>query len=189
MNMPRILKRMTALSVGAAVCTAALFHCTGREIYLTLAITSGTTAYHLGMRLLVGLSYNHAMKNRADYTKKWYQARPWEAGLYRFLRVKSWKKRMPAYSSEVFDPRTHTWDEIAQAMCQAELVHETNIVLSFVPLAACAYVGAFWVFLATSLCGAGLDLLFVILQRYNRPRIVQIAMGQKQRRIARRGKT
>lgn len=33
----------------------------------------GTTAYHLGMRLLVGLLYNLIMKNQADYTKKWYQ--------------------------------------------------------------------------------------------------------------------
>ena len=179
--MPGVLKRITAVSFGAAFLTAVLFWLFDRGIYLTLAITFGTTAYHLGMRLLVGLIYHGIMGNRADYTKKWYQPRPWEARVYRFLRVKAWKKRMPAYRPEFFDRRKHSWDEIAQAMCQAELVHETNAVLSFIPLAASACVGAFFVFLATSICGAVLDLLFVAMQRYNRPRIIKLAAGQKRR--------
>ena len=65
-------------------------------------------------------------------------------------------------------------DEIAQAMCQAELVHETIVILSFVPVAFSAVFGAFWVFLITSLCAAAFDLMFVIIQRYNRPRIIRL---------------
>lgn len=177
--MPEIMKLLTVFSFGAAVLTTILFHCFDRDIYLTLAVTFGTIAYHLGIRLLTGLLYNARMKNRADYTRKWYRPHPWESRLYQFLKVKAWKNRMPVYSPEVFSVQNHTWDEIAQATCQSELVHETNMLLSFIPLAASLYFGAFYVFLITSICGAVLDLLFVIIQRYNRPRIVKIALRQK----------
>lgn len=81
---------------------------------------------------------------------------------------------MPAYNPETFSPKNHTWDEIAQAMCQSELVHETNMVLSFVPLIAARWFGSFYVFLLTSICGCIFDLVFVIMQRYNRARIIKI---------------
>lgn len=139
-----------------------------------LAITFGTTAYHFLMRLAVGAVFDVCMKNRADYTKKWYQRRPWEAGLYQRLGVKRWKSRLPSYDPDCFDPQKHSWAEIAQAMCQAELVHEVIALLSFVPVLFSCWFGEFPVFLITSLCAAGFDMLFVMIQRYNRPRIIRL---------------
>ena len=86
---------------------------------------------------------------------------------------------MPTYDPDTFSNKKHTWDEIAQAMCQAELIHETNIVLSFVPLIASVPFGSFDVFFITSICSAVFDLLFVIIQRYNRPRIVKMIVRQR----------
>lgn len=148
-------------------------------MYLSLTVTFNTVFYHLAMRLLVGNLYNIGMKNRADYTKKWYQVRSWESKLYRLLHVKQWKDKMPAYNPEFFSTQKHTWDEIAQAMCQSELVHETNMILSFIPLIASKWFGSFSVFLITSVCGAVFDLLFVIMQRYNRVRVIKIASRKK----------
>ena len=179
-----MVKRMNAMAVLSflgTVLAALLFHGSGRGLYLTLAITFGTTFYHFGMRLLVGLIYNAIMKNRADYTKWWYQIRPWEQKLYRFLCVKTWKSKMPTYNPEIFSREKHSWDEIAQAMCQSELVHETNVVISFVPVVFSVWFGEFWVFFITSVCGALFDLMFVIMQRYNRPRVVKAALRQKGR--------
>lgn len=68
-----------------------------------------------------------------------------------------------------------TLSEIAQAMCQAEIVHEIIIILSFVPIAFIPRFGAAPVFIITSLLAAELDLSFVILQRFNRPRILKIS--------------
>lgn len=172
--MPKILKITAAFSFTAAVFTTALFYCSDNGRYLTLAITFGTTAYHLGIRLFVGLLFQIKMKNRADYTKQWYQLHPWEHSLYRFLRVKSWKGRMPTFDPGIFSRQKHSWDEIAQAMCQSELVHETNMVFSFLPLIASLWFGSFSVFLVTSVCGAVLDSLFVMMQRYNRARILTL---------------
>ncbi len=177
--MPKLIKRAAALSLVAALLAGMLFLRFRRGIYLTLAITFGTTAYHLGMRLLVGALYQTKMKNRADYTKWWYRPRPWEDRLYRIFRVKSWKWRLPTYDPEAFSPAHHTWAQIAQAMCQSELVHETSAVLSFVPLVFSRWFGAFPAFVITSVAGAFVDLLFVTMQRYNRPRVVKIAMRQR----------
>ena len=173
------MKMITAFSFIATILSIILFCRFNKSIYLTLAVTFGTISYHLGIRLLVGLFYNTIIKNHADYTKKWYQIHSWENKLYQLLKVKTWKDRMPSYNPEIFSNKKHTWDEIAQSMCQSELVHETNIILSFVPLIASIYFGSFCVFLITSVCGAVFDLLFVIMQRYNRPRIVKIALRQK----------
>ncbi len=119
------------------------------------------------------------MKNRADYTKKWYQIYPWENKLYQFLRVKAWKNKMPTYNPESFSYKKHSWNEIAQAMCQSELVHETNIILSFIPLIVSKWFGSFYIFLITSVCSAIFDLLFVIMQRYNRVRVIKIALRKR----------
>ena len=149
------------------------------DVLLALTITCATITYHLGMRLVVGFIFDKVMKNRADYTKSWYQSHKWELRLYERLNVKKWKKGMPRYQPDLFMPQNHTWDEIAQAMCQAELVHETIVVLSFLPILASIPLGAFWVFLITSVGAAGIDLLFVMMQRYNRPRVVKLALKEQ----------
>lgn len=169
------MKSITFFSLIITMITSILFYFFNDDFCLTMAITFGTIFYHLGIRLLIGLLYNVGMKNRADYTKKWYQIHPWENKLYQFLRVKSWKNKMPTYNPSLFSNKNYTWDEIAQAMCQSELVHETNIIFSFLPVIAAKWFGSFSVFFITSVCGAVFDLLFVIMQRYNRARVVKIA--------------
>ncbi len=176
--MAKTMKPAAIICFAAAVATSLLYYFFSAGIFLTLAITFGTTAYHLGMRLIVGQIFNNTMKNRADYTRKWYQLRPWENKLYRFLKVKAWKDKMPTYYPNTFSPKKHTWSEIAQAMCQSELVHEVNIILSFVPIIATVWFGSFFVFLITSIGGAVFDLIFVVMQRYNRARVIKIALRQ-----------
>lgn len=175
---PKVMKTAAAASLAAAILSGVLLCWFDRDIWLTLAVTSGTIAYHLIMRLMVGAVFDRVIKVGADYTGKWYRPRSWEAKLYRVLQVKNWKGKLPVYHPESFSPKQHTWDEIARAMCRAELVHEVNALLSFVPLAASLWFGAFAVFLLTSVGGAVFDLLFVMIQRYNRPRIVKLALRE-----------
>lgn len=59
------------------------------EIWLTIAITFGTTAYHFIMRWVVAFIYNSIMHNRADYRKHWYQVSKSEMKLYEKLHVKN----------------------------------------------------------------------------------------------------
>ena len=176
-----MIKATALLSALAAALCAGLYLSLRSGVALTLAISLGTVAYHFGMRLLVGAIYDRALGNHVDWRRRWFAQRPWEARLYALLRVQQWKRRVPTYDPDAFSPRKHTWDEIAQAMCQSELVHETIAVLSFLPLLAVRWFGAFWVFFITSIAGAALDLAFVAVQRSNRPRGLELARRQGDR--------
>ena len=165
---------LTGLPIAGTALLSVLYRKTACEVFLPLAITFGTTSYHVVMRLLVGLAFCVVMQNKADYKKRWYQVGEHEMAFYEKLCVKNWKRRMPTYDHTLFDPRVHTWAEIAQAMCQAELIHETIALLSFLPIAAGIWFGAYPVFIVTSVLAAGCDTLFVMMQRYNRQRIMKL---------------
>lgn len=172
-SMSKIIKVLAFFSLAMFLFFSMIHFYFTQDWLLTLAITFATMAYHFWMRLIVGYIVNKVMNNRADYTRKRYQLYPIESHLYEILKVKKWKSRMPSYDPELFSPKKHTWDEIAQAMCQAEVVHEIIIILSFVPILASAFFGAFSVFLWTSIFSALFDSLFVIMQRYNRQRVMK----------------
>lgn len=172
--MAKLMKTVAVSSVLLTVCFSVLYIIFRGGVFLTLAITFGTVAYHFCMRLIVGLIFNAAMKNRADYNAKWFCVGKSEQKLYKKLRVKKWKNKMPTYDTDTFDASKRSWDEIAQATCQSELVHETIVVLSFLPIASSVWLGELPVFIITSVIAAAIDMIFVIMQRYNRPRIVRL---------------
>ena len=172
--MKKTLNGSAIISLLLTIVLFAWYSCTSNKILLSFAITFGTIAYHLIMRLLVGWVFDLTMNNKADYKKRWYQVSCWEMSLYEKLRVKKWKGKMPTYEISLFDPKKHTWEEIIQAMCQAELVHETIVVLSFLPILVGIWFGDYLVFIITSLVAAMVDMSFVIMQRYNRQRITKI---------------
>ena len=143
-------------------------------VVLSTVITLGTISYHFLMRLAVGYIINGLYHNQFDYRKKCFQPKAYEKRLYELLKVKKWKDKMPTFAPEMLDLKIHTWEEIAGAMCQSEIVHRTIVVLSFLPILASLIWGVFWVFFVTSVLAAGADMLFVIMQRYNRPRVVKM---------------
>ena len=173
---------LASLLIAGTAILSVLYMKTYYEVFLSLAITFGTISYHVVMRLLVGLAFCIVMKNRADYKKRWYHVSGHEMAVYERLNVKKWKRRMPTYDRTLFDPRLHTWEKIAQAMCQAELVHETIALLSFLPIIAGIWFGAYPVFVVTSVLAAGCDMLFVMMQRYNRQRIMTLLKREKNKK-------
>ena len=165
---------ITAVFVTGTLIFIILYRVLGFGILLTMSITFGTISYHFVMRLVVGFLYNIFMNNHADYQNSWFNVSTNEQKLYEKLRVKKWKYKMPVFEPDIFDPRKHSWVEIIQATCQAELVHETIVVLSFLPIIAGLWFGVYPVFIITSVGAAIVDTVFIIIQRYNRPRILNL---------------
>jgi len=177
--MAKTMKITALLSAVLTIACTVIFLKTDIGVLLSLAITFGTIAYHFIMRLIVGAAVNGIMHNRADYTKKWYRLHEFEKKLYRKLGVKTWKDKLPAYNPSLFSVKEHSFEEIAQATCQAEIVHEIIAVLSFLPIFTVRWFGAIVVFVVTSILAACFDLLFVMIQRYNRPRLIRIAQRKQ----------
>ena len=138
-----------------------------------IAITCGTFFYHLAMRLAVGYMML-LVPRKFDPQAGWFAERKWEKKLYNLLCVRRWKHVVPSYNPQDFDMNKHTPQEIVQTMCVSELVHEIIVLLSFIPLFFAIPFGEFIVFLLTSLASAAFDSVFVILQRFNRPRMVRL---------------
>ena len=170
----RFLKLISLLLIAATVCFSLCFTYTGAEIFLTLAITAGTTAYHLCMRLIIGSVINAVMGNRADYRRAWFQVGEREFAFYKCIGVKKWKGKMPTYDESTFDFRAHSIEEIIQATCQSEIVHEIIIAASLLPIIAAVWFGALQVFIITSCVAAGIDMMYVFMQRFNRYRLLRV---------------
>ncbi len=147
------------------------------DVTESLAITAGTFFYHFAMRLLVGYTWLPFQKHNPQ--NAWFREKAFEKTLYRLLKVKRRKAHAPTFDPDTFDITKHSLDEIAVAMCHSELVHETIVVLSFLPLFAAIPFGVFPVFLITSVLAAMYDLSFVVIQRYNRPRILRLIKRTK----------
>jgi hypothetical protein len=182
----KFAKIMGALAIGTSAATLLIILLYGRfqqGWLLTCAIAFGTTAYHFVMRLSVGYLLLKLTNYNFHYRHFWFQSRKWEPAFYKSLRIRKWKGKLPTYAPSQFSLAEQPLSRVIQNMCGAELVHEIIMVLSFLPLLAVPIWGEFWVFAITSLLAALFDSIFVIAQRYNRPRLIRIY--EKQEAIAR----
>lgn len=145
------------------------------NVIYSLGVTSLTIFYHFGMRLFLGeCLLDKLIPSHINYNRKWFKQNKFEQKIYKLLKVKKWKGNMPTYSPDEFSTEKNSWEQIVVAMCRSEIIHEVNMVVSFIPLLFTFAFGSFVAFLITSIVGAGFDLIFVIMQRYNRPRLVRM---------------
>lgn len=173
---------MKTAAIVTAILTAVLastYHFLCQDWMLAAAISTGTTAYHFLMRLAVGYIVPKLTNYNFDYHHPWFQSRKWEKAFYKKLRFRSWKRSLPTYAPSQFSMAENSLHQIIQNMCGAEIVHEIIMGLSFLPLLTVPFFGTFPVFFITSLLSALFDSVFVMAQRYNRPRLVRIYEKQE----------
>lgn len=142
------------------------------DTLLSITITLGVVFYHFAMRLFVGTGIDLIFHNEIDYKRACFKEKRFEKRLYSILRVRKWAKKVPTYDSDTFSPKKHSWEEILKATCQSEIVHKTIIALSLLPILLIIPFGTPLVFILTSICSALFDATFVIVQRYNRPKLL-----------------
>ena len=170
-------RKMVLITVFLCVCFTIflpIFIVTKNDIVETLTIMLGVTLYHFVMRLLVGTVVNGIMKNKANYKNIWFREKRFENKLYKLMRVRKWKKYLPTYDVNTFDTSQKTVQDIAEATCQAEIVHEVIMLFSLLPIVTIPFLGGAVSMIITSILAMLFDSLFVILQRYNRPKLIKV---------------
>ena len=175
---PFVMKSTAVITAVLTAALAALYQICHIAWLPAAAITCGTTCYHFAMRLLVGAVVPCFTKH-TDPQNPWFRQHSFEAALYRRLNVKAWKGRLPTYDPGQFNTKENSLDQIVINTCGAELVHEVIILFSLVPLLFSLLFGEFFVFLTTSVFAAVFDSIFVIAQRYNRPRLMRILQKEE----------
>lgn len=175
---------VTAVSFVGFVFFGVCVHAKATDFTVAACATFGTIFYHFAMRLAVGAGVR-LHKKPWNYRSGWFCEKGFEPAFYKALQVKKWKKKMPTYFPQSFNVHNHTPEEIVQTMCGSEVTHELIILLSFIPLLFCLFFedpkANLPVFLITSLLAAATDSIFVVLQRYNRPRVLQWMQRRKQK--------
>lgn len=145
------------------------------DVCFSLFVTCLTVSYHFIMRLAVGevITLLYA-KREFRYDAKWYRQSDFEKHLYKKIGLKKRKATAITAKPWQFDINERTYDELLHNMTQAEVVHEIIMVLSFVPILFSVRFGALTVFVITSVFACLIDMYFVMIQRFNRPRVLAL---------------
>ena len=171
------------LLVSMTIFFAMLYRSFGQAWMLSSYVTFLTVTYHFVMRLMVGQTVSMIYKNREfRMDSLGFRMHSFEPELYRKLKVKKWKANMITAKPEQFDLKKNNLESLLHNMAQAEFVHRVIMVLSFLPLLLIIPYGAPVVFFVTSVLACLIDLQFVIIQRYNRPRVERLVEMTKKRK-------
>ena len=143
------------------------------SIILWTGITAFTIMYHFGVRIIMG-NVSKLFQNHINYKQWWFKEKKFEKKVYKILHVKDWKGKALTYNPESFSLKEHSLEEIANTMAKSEVDHWINEAISLSTLLFAIPWGEFWIFLVTAIAAMIFDSQFIIIQRYNRPRIVKI---------------
>lgn len=166
------IKTKMLISAGVAAIIGALcYRFREAEWCFILAIVAATTCYHLVVRLAVIWLVKLFSDKYYSFDNFWLRQKKWEGKLYKLLKVRFWKNKFPAY----FELRNGL-KNVFQATCVAEIAHTVIIPLSFLPLVFAIIwgdVADIIVFAITGALAGTVDLMMLIVQRYNRPRLIK----------------
>ena len=140
---------------------------------LWIGITAFTILYHFWLRIIMG-NVTKLFKKHINYNQWWFKEKSFEKKLYKKLKVKNWKKKVLTYNPELFDLKQNSLEDIANTMVKSELDHWINEVISLTTLLFAIPWGEFWIFFITAVAAMLFDGQFIIVQRYNRPRVLKV---------------
>ena len=148
------------------------------KIILWTGITTFTIMYHFWVRIIMG-NVSKLFKKHINYNQWWFKERSFEKGLYKMLRVKEWKGKALTYNPETFSLKENSLEQIANTMTKSEVDHWINEVISITTIFFSIIWGQFFIFFITALAAMIFDSQFIIIQRYNRPRIIKVLERSK----------
>lgn len=148
-------------------------------VLLWIGVTCFTIIYHLGMRLVMGVVSNVF---RVNHRQWWFREKPLESRFYNLLRVKKWKGSALTFRPDLYDTKNRTLTQIADTTAKSELDHWINILISLSTLSFALVWGELWIFALTAVFAALFDSQFIVIQRYNRPRLVKLINKQESKK-------
>ncbi|MDE7230769.1 MAG: hypothetical protein K2N56_09855 [Oscillospiraceae bacterium] len=149
------------------------------DVCLFMGILFMTAAYHLIVRLVIGTFGDAALEKGIDPDNHWFADSNAEQSVYRAIGVKSWKNKLPAPEPWKFSVKRRSLEDIVAESCRTEVVHEAGVIASLLSVLLTVPFGYLWFFILTAVLGGIFDLVFIIVQRYNRPRLMRTAAKKR----------
>ena len=97
-----------------------------------------------------------------------------ETKLYDFLKVKQWKNYMVTAKPKQFDIYSKSFADLLKSMFITEKVHIICLFLSYIPILFISKTGMAPVIVSICIVGSLIDLAYVMIQRYNIPRVMAL---------------
>ena len=131
-----------------------------------------TIIYHFLYRILIGelVSMLDSKKDINNDSILLYEF-GFEKKLYDFLKVKQWKNYMVTAKPKQFDIYSKSFADLLKSMLIAEKVHIICFFLSYIPILFISKTGMAQAIVSICVIGSLIDLAYVIIQRYNIPRV------------------
>jgi len=145
----------------------------GGKPVLYTGIVTFTIMYHFWVRIIMG-NVSKLFRSKIKYDQWWFKEHGFEKPLYKLLKVKQWKDKAFTYNPGDFDLKEKSLDEIANIMAKSEVDHWINECISISTM----FFSLIWpkltaAFIISAIAAMIFDSQFIIIQRYNRPRIVK----------------
>ena len=151
------------------------------QVILWIGITAFTITYHFWVRIILG-NVSKLFRKHINYKQWWFKERKFEKSLYKFLKVKEWKGKALTYNPEQFDLKENSLKQIVNTMTKSEVDHWINEAISISTIFFGFIWGKIWLFSITALAAMIFDSQFIIIQRYNRPRVIKIIEREKKKK-------
>lgn len=146
---------------------------TDSEVVKWTGVVTFTIMYHFWVRIILG-NVSKLFRKHIRYDQWWFKEHKFEKHLYKFLRVKKWKDKTFTYNPGDFDVKNKPLDEIANIMAKSEVDHWINEAISLSTMLFGLIWGHPWLFIVSAIAAMIFDSQFIIIQRYNRPRILKL---------------
>ena len=156
----------------AAVCLALYYfniHKNGGVLWV--GIVAFMILYHFGLRILFG---EITKRFKINYAHPWYKERCFEGRLYKLLKVGKWKRRVLTFEPDNYDLKKVSLEGLATNMSKSELDHWINELISVFSVLFALLWGQIAVFATTAVLAMLCDAQFIVVQRYNRPKVLRL---------------
>ena len=141
----------------------------------TVIISILVTLYHFIYRIIIGEATSRIDTNKAiNYNSVLLHEFGFEKPIYDLLKVKAWKDKMITAKPYKFDIYKRSLTDILKSMIIAEKVHIICFFLSYLPLFLIIPFDSPLAFIITSFLASIIDIMCVIIQRYNIPRVLNL---------------
>ncbi len=159
----------------------ALFVRSKNGVMLIFGVIMLNAGYQVITRLLVGTICEGIFENGINSSAEWFKTSEAEERLYGFLGIKYLKRNLPKFERTDFSLTRQSLQDIMDTGCEIEVEHEVNILISMLGMLLTVPFGQTWVFVVFAVGAVLYDLLFIAVQRYNRPRLETVQLKRRAR--------
>lgn len=138
-----------------------------------IGMVTFTIMYHFWVRIIMG-NVLKLFKKHITYKQYFFKEKKFEKKFYDLIKVKSWKDKVLTYAPQEFDLKENPLETVANNMAKAELDHWINSLISISTISFGFISNVFWPFIVSAIFAMAFETQFIVLQRYNRPRVVKI---------------